>query len=366
MNSRPVKTRFAPSPTGYLHIGGARTALFNWLFAKRHHGTFVLRIEDTDEERNTNEACEAIINGLKWLGLNWDQGPSENLEKGKYHQSQRQKIYEDYLQKLGSLDLIYDDNGATRFKVSNRVTQFNDQICGDQSINLQDSGSRAWDKEKGIEIENNPDFIIRRPDGTFLFHFVNVVDDIEMQITHILRGEDHLTNTTKHVALFDAFDVPPPVFAHIPLILNTDGSKMSKRDAGSGIEWYKDNGFLPKALINYLALLGWSPKDDREILEVEEIIELFDFDHLNKSNSKFDLEKAKWLNSQYIAKLEDSDFLKYAKKFSKETPDQLILLAKNRINCLSEIPNLLAPVTNPSFPIDENAIAKIKSKQTFF
>lgn len=137
---------------------------------------------------------------------------------------------------------------------------------------------------------------------------------------------------------------------------------MSKRDAGSGIEWYKDNGFLPKALINYLALLGWSPKDDREILEVEEIIELFDFDHLNKSNSKFDLEKAKWLNSQYIAKLEDSDFLKYAKKFSKETPDQLILLAKNRINCLSEIPNLLAPVTNPSFPIDENAKSKIKSK----
>ena len=362
MNSRPVKTRFAPSPTGYLHIGGARTALFNWLFAKRHHGTFVLRIEDTDEERNTNEACEAIINGLNWLGLNWDQGPSENLEKGEYHQSQRQKIYEDYLQKLGSLDLIYDDNGATRFKVSNRVTQFNDQICGDQSINLQDSGSRAWDKEKGIEIENNPDFIIRRPDGTFLFHFVNVVDDIEMQITHILRGEDHLTNTIKHVALFDAFDVPPPVFAHIPLILNTDGSKMSKRDAGSGIEWYKNNGFLPKALINYLALLGWSPKDDREILEVEEIIELFDFDHLNKSNSKFDLEKAKWLNSQYISKLEDSDFLKYAKKFSKETPDQLILLAKNRINCLSEISNLLAPVTNPSFPIDENAKAKIKSK----
>ena len=286
MNSTKVKTRFAPSPTGYLHLGGARTALFNWLFAKRHNGSFVLRIEDTDEGRNTDEACEAIIKGLNWLGLNWDEGPSQNLEKGEYHQSQRQGIYEEYLERLGNLDLIYDEDGATRFKVPKGEINFHDQICGPQSINLSTTGSKAWDKEKGTEIETNPDFIIRRPDGTFLFHFVNVVDDIEMRITHILRGEDHLTNTIKHVALFNAFEKEPPVFAHIPLILNNDGSKMSKRDAGSGIEWYKDNGFLPKSLINYIALLGWSPKDDREILETNQIIELFDFDHLNNSNSR--------------------------------------------------------------------------------
>ena len=362
MNSTKVKTRFAPSPTGYLHLGGARTALFNWLFAKRHNGSFVLRIEDTDEGRNTDEACEAIIKGLNWLGLNWDEGPSQNLEKGEYHQSQRQEIYEEYLERLGNLDLIYDEDGATRFKVPKGEINFHDQICGPQSINLSTTGSKAWDKEKGTEIETNPDFIIRRPDGTFLFHFVNVVDDIEMQITHILRGEDHLTNTIKHVALFNAFEKEPPVFAHIPLILNNDGSKMSKRDAGSGIEWYKDNGFLPKSLINYIALLGWSPKDDREILETNQIIELFDFDHLNNSNSRFDLDKAKWINSQYIAKLQDSDFLKVAKEYSEGAPDELTLLTKSRINCLSDIADVLAPIMDESFPIDESSMAKIQSK----
>ena len=362
MNSTEVKTRFAPSPTGYLHLGGARTALFNWLFAKRFNGSFVLRIEDTDEGRNTDEACEAIINGLNWLGLNWDEGPSQNFEKGDFYQSQRQEIYEKYLERLGNLDLIYDEGGATRFKVPKDEINFHDQICGPQSINLSTSGSKAWDKEKGIEIETNPDFIIRRPDGTFLFHFVNVVDDIEMQITHILRGEDHLTNTIKHVALFNAFNIKPPVFAHIPLILNNDGSKMSKRDAGSGIEWYKDHGFLPKSLINYIALLGWSPKDDREILETNEIIELFDFDHLNNSNSRFDLDKAKWINSQYISKLQDSDFLKAAKEYSEEAPDELTLLTKPRINCLSEIPDVLAPVMDESFPIDQRSMEKIQSK----
>ena len=362
MNPTKVKTRFAPSPTGYLHLGGARTALFNWLFAKRHNGSFLLRIEDTDEGRNTDEACEAIIKGLNWLGLNWDEGPSQNLEKGEYHQSQRLGIYEEYLERLGNLDLIYDDDGATRFKVPKGEINFQDQICGPQSINLSTTGSKAWDKEKGGEIETNPDFIIRRPDGTFLFHFVNVVDDIEMRITHILRGEDHLTNTIKHVALFNAFEKEPPVFAHIPLILNNDGSKMSKRDAGSGIEWYKDNGFLPKSLINYIALLGWSPKDDREILETNQIIELFDFDHLNNSNSRFDLDKAKWINSQYIAKLQDSDFLKVAKEYSEGAPDELTLLTKSRINCLSDIADVLAPIMDESFPIDESSMAKIQSK----
>ena len=361
MNPSTVRTRFAPSPTGYLHIGGARTALFNWLYAKRNQGKFVLRIEDTDEERNTDEACDAIINGLKWLGLDWDEGPSHPQEKDEFYQSQRQEIYIDYLAKLKALDLVYDDEGATRFKVPKSDIIFTDQICGPQAINLSSTGSKAWDKERGVEVETNPDFIIRRPDGTFLFHFVNVIDDIEMNITHVLRGEDHLSNTPKHIALFNALGVTPPIFAHIPLILNTDGSKMSKRDAGSGIEWYKDHGFLSNSLVNYIALLGWSPKDDREILKKKEIIELFDFDHLNKSNSKFDLEKAKWLNSQYISKLDDSDFIDSAKKHSGAASDKLILLTKPRINFLSEIPQVLAPVINESYPIDEKSMIKIRS-----
>ena len=361
MNSSKVRTRFAPSPTGYLHIGGARTALFNWLYAKRHQGSFVLRIEDTDGERNTNEACDAIIDGLKWLGLDWDEGPNLNHEKDEYYQSQRHEIYTNYLEKLKALDLVYDDEGATRFKVPKNDVNFTDQICGSQSINLSSTGNRAWDKEKGVEVITNPDFIIRRPDGTFLFHFVNVVDDIEMKITHVLRGEDHLSNTPKHIALFNAFSKTPPVFAHIPLILNTDGSKMSKRDAGAGIEWYKDHGFLSDSLVNYIALLGWSPKDDREILKKNEIIELFDFDHLNKSNAKFDLEKAKWLNSQYISELDDSEFINLANPYSGSSPDKLTLLTKLRINCLSEIPQVLAPVIDGSFPIDENSMKKVQS-----
>ena len=361
MNSSKVRTRFAPSPTGYLHIGGARTALFNWLYAKRYQGSFVLRIEDTDGERNTNEACDAIIDGLKWLGLDWDEGPNLNHEKDEYYQSQRHEIYTNYLEKLKALDLIYDDEGATRFKVPKNDVNFTDQICGSQSINLSSTGNRAWDKEKEVEVKTNPDFIIRRPDGTFLFHFVNVVDDIEMKITHVLRGEDHLSNTPKHIALFNAFGKTPPVFAHIPLILNTDGSKMSKRDAGAGIEWYKDHGFLSDSLVNYIALLGWSPKDDREILKKNEIIELFDFDHLNKSNAKFDLEKAKWLNSQYISELDDSEFINLANPYSGSSPDKLTLLTKLRINCLSEIPQVLAPVIDESFPIDENSMKKVQS-----
>jgi len=361
MNSSKVRTRFAPSPTGYLHIGGARTALFNWLYAKRYQGSFVLRIEDTDGERNTNEACDAIIDGLKWLGLDWDEGPNLNHEKDEYYQSQRHEIYTNYLEKLKALDLVYDDEGATRFKVPKNDVNFTDQICGSQSINLSSTGNRAWDKEKEVEVKTNPDFIIRRPDGTFLFHFVNVVDDIEMKITHVLRGEDHLSNTPKHIALFNAFGEIPPVFAHIPLILNTDGSKMSKRDAGAGIEWYKDHGFLSDSLINYIALLGWSPKDDREILKKNEIIELFDFDHLNKSNAKFDLEKAKWLNSQYISELDDSEFINLANPYSGSSPDKLTLLTKLRINCLSEIPQVLAPVIDESFPIDENSMKKVQS-----
>ena len=361
MNSSKVRTRFAPSPTGYLHIGGARTALFNWLYAKRYQGSFVLRIEDTDGERNTNEACDAIIDGLKWLGLDWDEGPNLNHEKDEYYQSQRHEIYTNYLEKLKALDLVYDDEGATRFKVPKNNVNFTDQICGSQSINLSSTGNRAWDKEKGVEVITNPDFIIRRPDGTFLFHFVNVVDDIEMKITHVLRGEDHLSNTPKHIALFNAFGETPPVFAHIPLILNTDGSKMSKRDAGAGIEWYKDHGFLSDSLVNYIALLGWSPKDDREILKKNEIIELFDFDHLNKSNAKFDLEKAKWLNSQYISELDDSEFINAANPYSGSSPDKLTLLTKLRINCLSEIPQVLAPVIDESFPIDENSMKKVQS-----
>jgi glutamyl-tRNA synthetase len=359
MESSKVRTRFAPSPTGYLHVGGARTALFNWLYAKRNGGEFILRIEDTDHERNTEESCLEILNGLQWLGLDWDDGPEKETGKGPFYQSQRQSIYEEHLKKLENSDLVYEEDGAIRFKVPSSDIHFHDEICGPQTINLTTTGTRSWDKEKGIEIESNPDFIIRRPDGTFLFHFVNVIDDIEMNISHVLRGEDHLSNTPKHVALFNALEYPSPIFAHIPLILNTDGSKMSKRDDGSGIEWYKSQGFLSEAVTNYLALLGWSPKDDREKLTIDEIIELFDFERINKSNSRFDLDKCKWLNGQYINDLTEQEYIDKAAPFSNNASEQIISLTQPRVQQLSEIEKILEPILKDDYPTDHDASLKI-------
>ena len=359
MESSKVRTRFAPSPTGYLHVGGARTALFNWLYAKHNGGEFILRIEDTDHERNTEESCLEILNGLQWLGLEWDEGPEKGMDKGPFYQSQRQNIYEEHLKKLEKSDLVYEDDGAIRFKVPSSDIHFHDEICGPQTINLTTTGNRSWDKQKGREIESNPDFIIRRPDGTFLFHFVNVIDDIEMNISHVLRGEDHLSNTPKHVAIFNALEHPSPIFAHIPLILNTDGSKMSKRDDGSGIGWYKNQGFLPEAVTNYLALLGWSPKDDREKLTIGEIIELFDFEHLNKSNSRFDLDKCKWLNGQYINDLTEQEYIEKAAPFSNNASEKIISLTQPRVQQLSEIDKILKPILDNEYPTDHDASLKI-------
>ncbi len=361
MESSKVRTRFAPSPTGYLHVGGARTALFNWLYAKHNDGDFILRIEDTDHERNTDQSCDEILNGLKWLNLDWDEGPGKEGGDGPFYQSQRHSVYEEYLKRLEDSDLVYEDNGAIRFKVPISDVEFHDEICGPQTINLTTTGNRAWDKEKGIEIEANPDFIIRRPDGTFLFHFVNVIDDIEMNISHVIRGEDHLSNTPKHVSLFKALNCPVPVFAHIPLILNEDGSKMSKRDAGAGIEWYKNKGFLAEAVTNYIALLGWSPKDDREQLTTSEIIELFDFDHLNKSNSRFDLNKCKWLNGQYVSNLTEKEYLEKALPFSSNASEQVISLTQSRVQHLSEIEKILEPILNDNYPTDHDASLRIST-----
>lgn len=291
--SSPVRVRFAPSPTGYLHVGGARTALFNWLFARREGGVFVLRIEDTDAARNTAAAQAAIVDGLRWLGIDWDEGPEKGGPHAPYYQSQRGAVYDAYFQKLVDGGHTYtEENGAVRFRSPKQVIVLPDKICGDIKIDRTEE----------------PDMTIRRPDGTYIFHFVNVVDDIEMQITHVIRGEDHIYNTGKHIELFQAFGAEPPVYAHIPLILNGDGSKMSKRDQGAAVGYYQESAFLPEAVGNYLCLLGWSPKDDREILTVEEILPLFRWENMGHSNAKFDLEKCRWVNAQYLAKLDAPSF----------------------------------------------------------
>jgi glutamyl-tRNA synthetase len=298
-----VRVRFAPSPTGFLHIGGARTALFNWLYARHTGGSFILRIEDTDAARNSLEAVNVILNGLRWLGLDWDEGPigadATGPSKGgcgPYFQSQRKDSYRQRIDALLSHGLAYEAEGAVKFKMTREPILIRDMVVGDVRRELTDRE------------QQDPDFVIVRSDGQPVFHLVNVVDDLDMGITHVIRGEDHLSNTAKHIALFRAFGVEPPKYAHIPLILNGDGTKMSKRDKGASLTTYMDEGYDPEALVNYLALLGWSPKGNREKLPLDEIVSLFDLPQVLRHNARFDLVKLNWLNGEYIREMNDDRF----------------------------------------------------------
>jgi glutamyl-tRNA synthetase len=298
-----TRVRFAPSPTGFLHIGGARTALFNWLYARHTGGTFILRIEDTDVARNTQEAVSVILEGLRWLGLDWDEGPigadataPSKGEAGPYFQSRRQENYRQRVEMLLSHGLAYEHQGAVKFKMQRAPIIIPDLVVGDVRRELTD-------REQA-----DPDFVIVRSDGQPVFHLVNVVDDLEMRITHVIRGEDHLSNTAKHIALFRAFGVEPPRYAHIPLILNTDGTKMSKRDKGASLMTYLQEGYVPEALVNFLALLGWSPKDNREKLSVGELVAAFDLPQILRHNARFDLTKLNWLDGEYIREMSDERF----------------------------------------------------------
>ncbi len=301
-----VRVRFAPSPTGYLHIGGARTALFNWLYARHTGGTFLLRIEDTDAARNTTAATEVILTGLRWLGMEWDEGPVSADPKGgskgdfgPYFQSERKEIYQRRLAELRDKGFAYEQDGAIKFRMDREPITIPDLVVGEVRRELTD-------RER-----LDPDFVIFRSDGQPVFHFVNVVDDLEMKITHVIRGEDHLTNTARHLALFRAFGVEPPKYAHIPLILNPDGSKMSKSDKGAVLHEYMEALCVPEAVVNNLFLLGWSPKADRELVPVQEVIEMFDLPQILRHNARFDVDKLHWINSEYIRLLPQPRFNEY-------------------------------------------------------
>ena len=302
-----VRVRFAPSPTGFLHIGGARTALFNWLYARHTSGKFILRIEDTDAARNTQAAVEVILDGLRWLGLEWDEGPTTGDAKGPsvgdhgpYFQSQRTAIYTRRVQELKEKGFAYDQDGAVKFKMAREPIVIPDLVVGNVTRELTD-------REK-----LDPDFVIARSDGQPVFHFANVIDDLEMGITHVIRGEDHLTNTAKHIALFRAFGVDPPKYAHIPLILNPDGTKMSKRDKGASLTTYMEEGYAPEAVVNYLCLLGWSPKENREVIAIRDIVQVFDLPQILRHNARFDLDKLHWLHGEYIRLMANEHFYELA------------------------------------------------------
>jgi glutamyl-tRNA synthetase len=277
--------------------------LFNWLFAKHCGGTFLLRIEDTDAARNTQDAVDVILNGLRWLGLEWDEGPISSDatgpskgDRGPYFQSQRKENYQRRADALLERGLAYQHEGAIRFRMTREPITVPDLVVGDVVRQLTD--------REQVE----PDFVIVRSDGEPVFHFVNVIDDLEMGITHVIRGEDHLSNTAKHIALFRAFGVPPPHYAHIPLILNKDGSKMSKSETGAALSHYMDNGYAPEAVLNYLCLLGWSPKNNREKMATTDVVQLFDLPQILRHNAKFDLDKLNWLNGEYLREMSEDRF----------------------------------------------------------
>jgi glutamyl-tRNA synthetase len=324
------RVRFAPSPTGYLHVGGARTALFNWLFARRHGGTFILRIEDTDTERSSAEMVTGILDGMRWLGLDWDEGPGVEGPHAPYFQSQRYdrhraaaarllaegRAYYCYCsadrlreereraEKRGDawqydrrcLNLSADEIAVLeaaktprtiRFKVPAGVTAFDDIVHGRIEFD-------------GANIE---DFVILRSDGHPIYHLSVVVDDIDMRITHVVRGDDHVSNTPKHVLLFQALGATLPAFAHVPLILGADKKRLSKRHGATSVMEYQQQGYLSDALVNFLALLGWSPGNDRELMSRQELIESFMLDGISGGNAVFDTAKLDWMNGQYIAGL---------------------------------------------------------------
>jgi glutamyl-tRNA synthetase len=340
-----TRVRFAPSPTGFFHIGSARTALFNWLYARHTGGTFVLRIEDTDAQRDAPEFLEPILKGLRWLGLDWDEGPEKGGAHGPYFQSQRSEIYREYLQRLSAAGRTYEQAGAVYFKVSGEPQTIRDVIRGD------------------VVRQEERDFVIVRSNGQPVFHFVNVVDDIAMRISHVIRGEDHLSNTSKHVELFQALGAETPIFAHIPLILKSQGSgKMSKRDTGALVEDYEAHYFLPEALRNYLCLLGWSPKDDRELLPIEDIVRLFDLSGINRNNARFDEKKMRFFNTAYLHALEPEVFcerglaiLRQSECWSSEIdPDyavQVLRICQEKLRSFEELIPFVAPFfqEEPSF-----------------
>ncbi len=378
-----VRVRFAPSPTGFFHIGSARTALFNWLYARHTGGSFSLRIEDTDKGRNNEEYLRLIYDSLSWLGLDWDEGPNpyggeERGEYGPYRQSQRTDIYQTFLQKLLAANRAYKKDGAIWFRLlGERHTVFDDYRKKEVE-KVKCDLVVIEDRIRGrVERMEDEDFVIVRSDGNPVFHFVNVVDDITMKVSHVIRGEDHLSNTSKHVLLYEGFGITPPIFAHIPLILKSPEmgqGKMSKRDKGALIEEYQQHFFLPEALVNYIALLGWNPGGDREKMPIEEIVRLFDLPSVNKSGAKFDHKKLAHLNMVYLLQQPTKRFLALAKQYFSTQPNgpvatsnesyfrKIMFFSQPKIKSINELGPYTVYFFTEEYPIDEKVKAKIVNK----
>ena len=326
---KEIRVRIAPSPTGLAHVGNIYIALYNFAFARQNKGKFVLRIEDTDMKRHVPEAEKVIYKALKWLGLKYDEGPDIDGPFGPYRQSERLKEYQKHVQQLIDKDLAYEKEGAIWFKVSTGKTSWNDLV------------------RNKIEFENDQikDFVILKSDKYPSYNFAVVVDDWLMKISHIIRAEEHISNTPRQIMLYQALGAEIPQFAHLPLLRNQDHSKISKRKNPVAISWYQEQGYLPEALINFLCLLGWSHPEGKDVFPIEEFIKNFSFERISKSAPIFDLKKLDWLNGVYLRKKTDKELKDLIKPFNKEgisfdLIDKIIPLIKERMVKLSEFDTL--------------------------
>jgi glutamyl-tRNA synthetase len=399
--TKKVKVRFAPSPTGDLHVGNIRTALFDWAYARHTGGTFLFRIEDTDTTRVTDEYIQAAIDTLKWLGLNWDEGPEVGGDNGPYLQSQRLGIYAEWAQKfLDQKDAYHcycsaEELEAVREaqRAANVAPGYNghcrdlaaDQIAAYKAegrlpvvrMRMPDGGTTFNDLIRGdVSFDHKfvPDFVLVRGDGSPLYTLAVAVDDVLMKVTHVLRGEDLLSSTPRQIRVYQAMGLALedyPVFAHLPFVMGQDNAKLSKRNGEVSIAWYRDKGFLPEAICNYLALLGWSPGDDRENVTMKELTELFTVEKVHSSPARFDMKKLEAINGDKIRALTIDEFLDWSLPFLTKagvitgSADEIALvkqalpLIQERIIMLSEVPAMLKFLFVKNFAVEADSVAKI-------
>ena len=399
--SKKVKVRFAPSPTGDLHVGNIRTALFDWAYARHTGGTFLFRIEDTDTTRVTDEYIQAAIDTLKWLGLNWDEGPEVGGDNGPYLQSQRLNIYAEWAQKFldqkdayhcycsaEELEAVREAqraanvapgyNGHCRDLTAEQIAAYKAQ---DRSpvvrMRMPDGGTTFTDLIRGeVSFDHKfvPDFVLVRGDGSPLYTLAVAVDDVLMKVTHVLRGEDLLSSTPRQIRVYQAMGLALedyPVFAHLPFVMGQDNAKLSKRNGEVSIAWYRDKGFLPEAICNYLALLGWSPGDDRENVTMKELTELFTVEKVHSSPARFDMKKLEAINGDKLRALTIDEFLEWSLPFLTKagvitgSTEEIVLVKKalpliqERIIMLSEVPPMLKFLFVKNFAVEADSVSKI-------
>jgi nondiscriminating glutamyl-tRNA synthetase len=396
-----VRVRFAPSPTGYLHVGGVRTALYNYLFARRMGGAFVLRIEDTDRERSTEESVRAIVDSLRWLSLTWDEGPEVGGSHGPYFQSERRAIYHAYAERLRSAGLAYPcyctpeelesrrqaqlargespryDGRCRGLDAAARAAREAEGRTPALRMALASDGELAWrDVVRGdvsFRADVLEDFVLLRSDGHPTYNFACVVDDHEMEITHVIRGDDHISNTPRQIAIFQSLGLTPPIYAHVSMILGADGARLSKRHGATSIESFQELGFIPEAMVNFLALLGWAYDGERELFTLAELEQVFSLERVGANPAVFNLEKLEWMNGQHLKRLDESERVRrvvtflseHGRDLSDRTPDWCLTLVRaigDRLKTLADAERHAAFLFDRTIELDPDAWDAVRER----